>query len=261
LLSQGGEFAFVLFGAGAASALISPAAVSLYSAVVTLSMITTPFLMKVYDHLDRRRTSPAARDDLDGPDSAPPGKAIVIGYGRFGQTVSQMIMAKGIDVVLIDSKPSQIEVSGDFGMKVYYGDGTRIDLLRQAGAEEARLLLFCIDGNGLDARRMEPILEAFPQAQVFVRAFDRRHVMALEGADVAGIYREVFETAVCMGREALGALGVGSEEVDRVERAYRERDSSRLRRQSSSGDLKADQHTIFRPGEVVTEGEGAAAPG
>jgi CPA2 family monovalent cation:H+ antiporter-2 len=92
-----------------------------------------------------------------------------------------MIMAKGIDVVLIDSKPSQIEVSGDFGMKVYYGDGTRIDLLGRRGGG-ARLLLFCIDGNGLDARRMEPILEAFPQAQVFVRAFDRRHVMALEGA-------------------------------------------------------------------------------
>jgi monovalent cation:proton antiporter-2 (CPA2) family protein len=260
LLSQGGEFAFVLFGAGAASALISPAAVSLYSAVVTLSMITTPFLMKVYDHLDRRRTSPEPQG-LEGPGVAPPGKAIVIGYGRFGQTVAQLIMAKGIDVVLIDSKPSQIEVSGDFGMKVYYGDGTRIDLLRQAGAEEARMLLFCIDGNGLDARRIEPILEAFPQAEVFVRAFDRRQVMSLDSVDVAGIYREVFESAVCMGREALCKLGIASEEVDRIERAYRERDTSRLASQSSSGDIKADKHTIFRPGEEIGDEEGAAAIG
>jgi voltage-gated potassium channel Kch len=260
LLSQGGEFAFVLFGAGVASALISPAAVSLYSAVVTLSMITTPFLMKVYDHLDRRRSVPEP-DGLEGPDVAPPGKAIVIGYGRFGQTVSQLIMAKGIDVVLIDSKPSQIETSGDFGMKVYYGDGMRIDLLRQAGAQEARMLLFCIDGDALDAKRLEPILEAFPQAQVFVRAFDRRHVMALEGVDVAGVYREVFESAVCMGREALGALGIDSEEVDRIARAYRERDSSRLARQSSSGDIKADKHTIFRPGEELGDEEGAQAVG
>jgi Kef-type K+ transport system membrane component KefB/voltage-gated potassium channel Kch len=261
LLSQGGEFAFVLFGAGAASALLSPDAVSLYSAVVTLSMITTPFLMMVYDALDRRRSGGEDRDDLDGPETAPRGKAVVVGYGRFGQTVSQLLMAKGIDVVLIDSKPSQIEVSGDFGMKVYYGDGTRIDLLRLAGAEEARLLLFCIDGTGLDARRLEPILEAFPQAQVFVRAFDRRHVMSLEGVDVAGIYREVFETAVCMGREALRALGVEAEEVDRIERAYRERDMSRLARQSSSGDLKADKHTIFRPGEEIGREEGAHAVG
>jgi len=261
LLSQGGEFAFVLFGAGAASALLAPDAVSLYSAVVTLSMITTPFLMMVYDALDRRRTAAVGeRDDLEGPEGAAPGKAIVIGYGRFGQTVAQLLMARGIDVVLIDSKPSQIEVSGAFGLKVYYGDGTRIDLLRQAGAEEAKLLLFCIDGTGLDAKRLEPILEAFPQAQVLVRAFDRRHVMTLEGVDVAGIYREVFESAVCMGREALNALGVPGEEVDRVERVYRDRDSSRLARQSSSGDLRADQHTIFRPGEAMADDEGVAAP-
>jgi len=260
LLSQGGEFAFVMFGAGAASALIDPAAVSLYSAVVTLSMISTPFLMKVYDHLDRRRQEPAP-EGLDGPDAAPRGKAVVVGYGRFGQTVSQLLMARGIDVVLIDSKPSQIELSGDFGMKVYYGDGTRIDLLRLAGAEEARLLLFCIDGRGLDARRMEPILEAFPQAQVFVRAFDRLHVMALEGVDLAGVYREVFESALCMGREALSALGIEGEEIDRTVRAYRERDSSRLARQSISGDVKADKHTIFRPGVEIGDQEGAHAVG
>jgi len=260
LLSQGGEFAFVLFGAGAASALISEAAVSLYSAVVTLSMITTPFLMMVYDRIDRRRASGVVRDDLDGPEDAPPGKAIVIGYGRFGQTVAQMLMAKGIDVVLIDSKPSQIEVSGHFGLKVYYGDGTRIDLLRQAGAEDAKLLLFCIDGGTLDARRLEPILEAFPQAQVLVRAFDRRQVMALEGVELAGVYREVFESAVCMGREALAALGVPPAEVDRIERGYRERDASRLTRQSATGDLTVDKHTIFRPGEMLGDDEGALTP-
>jgi len=261
LLSQGGEFAFVLFGAGAASALISDAAVSLYSAVVTLSMITTPFLMMVYDRLDRRRSSETVRDDLDGPEAAPPGKAIVIGYGRFGQTVAQLLMAKGFDLVLIDSKPSQIETSDRFGLKVYYGDGTRIDLLRQAGAEEAQALLFCIDGDGLNARKMEPILEAFPQAQVFVRAFDRRQVMALGGVELAGVFREVFESAVCMGREALAALGVDQAEIDRIERGYRERDSSRLARQSETGDLTTDKHTIFRPGEMLGDDEGALTPG
>jgi glutathione-regulated potassium-efflux system protein KefB len=260
LLSQGGEFAFVLFGAGAASALISEAAVSTYSAVVTLSMITTPFLMMVYDRLDRRRPA-ADGSHLEGPEAADSGKAVVIGYGRFGQTVAQMLMAKGIDVVLIDSKPSQIEVSGNFGMKVYYGDGTRIDLLRQAGAEDAKILLFCIDGNGLDARRMEPILEAFPHAQVFLRAYDRRHIMALDGVNLAGVYREVFESAVCMGREALAALGVEAPEVDRIERAYRERDAARLDRQSRSGDLTADKHTIFRPGEMAGDAEGELTPG
>ena len=260
LLSQGGEFAFVLFGAGAASGLISDAAVSTYSAVVTLSMITTPFLMMLNARIDRRSRRESGAG-LDGPEQADAARAIVVGYGRFGQTVAQLLMAKGIDVTLIDSKPSQIEVSGDFGTKVYYGDGTRIDLLRQAGAGEAQIILFCIDGTSLNARRLEPILEAFPQAQVFVRAFDRRHVMDMDGVDVAGIYREVFEAAVCMGREALGALGINAEEVDRIERAYRERDTTRLAKQSKSGDLKAMKHTIFRPGEVVGDQEGQVTPG
>ena len=256
LLSQGGEFAFVLFGAGAASGLISNAAVSMYSAVVTLSMVTTPFLMMVYGRLERRRHRNMDTSMLDGPEEAKPGRAIVVGYGRFGQTVAQMLMAKDIDVVLIDSKPSQIEISGNFGAKVYYGDGTRIDLLRQAGAGDSQLLLFCIDGDSLDARRLEPILEAFPQAEVLVRTFDRRHVMALDGVEVAGIYREVFESAVVMGRDALLALGIEKREVRRVERAYRDRDAERLAIQSKSGDLTALKERIFGPGESLDDEEG-----
>lgn len=255
LLSQGGEFAFVLFGTGAASGLISETAVSTFSAVVTLSMVTTPFLMMLNERLDRMKPEPKS-DHLDGPEVAGPGRAILIGYGRFGQTVAQMLMAKQIEVVLIDSKPSQIEISEAFGMKVYYGDGTRIDLLRQAGAEEAQLLLFCVDGDGLDARRLEPILERFPQAQVMVRAFDRRQVMALDGVDVAGIFREVFESAVTMGRQALLALGVNEQETLRVETAYRERDMERLAAQSKHSDLKAMKHTIFRPGSGMDDNEG-----
>ena len=105
-----------------------------------------------------------------------------------------MMMAKGIPLTLIDSKPSQIELSGDFGMKVYYGDGTRIDLLRLAGAGEAKALLFCIDGPPLlSPRKLEPILEAFPQAAVFVRAFDRRHLIDLRTIDLNCVVREVFE--------------------------------------------------------------------
>ena len=106
-----------------------------------------------------------------------------------------------------------IEVSGDFGMKVYYGDGTRIDLLRHAGAAEMKALLFCIDGESLTPRRLEPILEAFPQAAVFVRAFDRRHLIELRPHDFKFIIREVFELAVTMGREALKLFCVDEEEV------------------------------------------------
>jgi voltage-gated potassium channel Kch len=246
LLSQGGEFGFVLFAAAQSALLIAPEAASLFGAIVTVSMASTPFLMKFNDWFDRRATRHDG-DGLEGPESSPEAGAIVIGYGRFGQTVAQMLMAKKIGVTLIDSKAGQIERSGAFGMKVYYGDGTRLDLLRSAGAGEARALLFCLDGNRLTKDRLEPIMEAFPQAAVFVRAFDRTQLMNLSGLDLAGAYREVFESAVLMGRDALGLFDLPDDEVARVERAYRDRDRERLEGQSKSGDLHTLKERMFGP--------------
>jgi glutathione-regulated potassium-efflux system protein KefB len=246
LLSQGGEFGFVLFTAALSALLIAPEAASLFGAIVTISMASTPFLMKFNDWIDRR-SARREGDGYEGPEGSPEASAIVIGYGRFGQTVAQMLMAKKIAVTLIDLKPDQIERSGAFGMKVYYGDGTRLDLLRSAGAAEARALLFCLDGDRLTKPRLEQIMEAFPQAAVFVRAFDRKHLMDLDGLDLAGTYREVFESAVIMGREALGRFDLSDEEVMRVERAYRERDRERLEGQSKSGDLHTLKERMFRP--------------
>jgi len=251
LLSQGGEFAFVLFAAAQSALIIAPEAASLFSAIVTLSMATTPFLMKLNAWLDRR-SSRHDGDGLEGPESSPPAHAIVIGYGRFGQTVAQMMMAKGIAITLIDSKPSQIEVAGDFGMKVYYGDGTRLDLLRLAGAGDAKALLFCIDGQ-IQPRRLQPVLEAFPQAAVFVRAFDRRHLMELAPLDLKCTIREVFESAVAMGREALALFCVDSEEVGRVEQEYRDRDRQRLDSQTAANDLHAMQDLMFTPDNPIAE--------
>jgi glutathione-regulated potassium-efflux system protein KefB len=256
LLSQGGEFAFVLFAAAQGALLIEPAAASLFSAIVTVSMATTPFLMMLNDWLDRRWSRGGAVD-LDGPEMSGPSQAIVVGYGRFGQTVAQMMMAKGIPVTLIDSKPSQIELSGNFGMKVYYGDGTRIDLLRLAGAAEAKAILFCIDGTDLTARRLEPILEAFPQAAMFVRVFDRRQLIEFASLDVKLAVRELFESAVEMGREALSLFCVSPEEVDRVEEEYRRRDRERLEIQKTSGDLQALKERMFGPDNPLGERETA----
>lgn len=258
LLSQGGEFGFVLFAAAQSSALIEPEAASLFGAIVTLSMASTPLLMMFNDWLDRRSTRNAGRG-MDGPEHSETTDAIVVGYGRFGQTVSQMLMAKGLTVTLIDSKPSQIEMAGAFGAKVYYGDGSRIDLLRLAGAADVKALLFCIDGDPLTARKLEPILEAFPQAAVFVRAFDRRHLMELAPLDLKSTVREVFESAVHMGREALSLFCIDAEEVDRVDREYRERDLVRLDSQTASGDLHAGKHSIFGPDNALDDGDSPAS--
>jgi glutathione-regulated potassium-efflux system protein KefB len=254
LLSQGGEFGFVLFAAAQSAILITPEAASLFGAIVTVSMAATPFLM-MFNRWTERRAALRAGDGMDGPELSDESRAIVVGYGRFGQTVAQMLMAKGISLTLIDSKPSQIELAGSFDMKVYYGDGTRIDLLEAAGAKDAKALLFCIDGSTLNKKKMEPILEAFPQAAVYVRVFDRIHLMELNGIDVAGTYRDVFESAVLMGREALRCFCVGDEEIERVEREFRHRDAERLAGQTKAGDLHATKHLMFRPDRALPDQE------
>jgi len=243
LLSQAGEFSFVLFGQAAMARLILPEAASLFSAIVTVSMISTPFLMRFTEWVQKR--IPDADVDLEGPAFSPETNAIVVGYGRFGQTVAQMLQAKRIPVTLIDSKPSQIELSQEFGTKVYYGDGTRIDLLRTAGAETAEAILFCQDGQDLDRAKLEAVLEAFPQTVVMVRVYDRRQVIEFDGLDVDLIQREMFESAVVMGREALLKLGIAQREADRVEAAYRQRDTERLQVQSKTGDLRAARDRMF----------------
>ena len=259
LLSQAGEFGFVLFAQGTAARLIAPEAASLFGAVVTLSMATTPFLMRFIDFLERREVR---RDDLDGPELSPETSAIVVGYGRFGQTVAQMMMAKRIGVTLIDKKPGQIELASEFGTKVYYGDGVRLDLLRAAGAETARVIAFCNDNKDgeLTADALRPVLEAFPQAAVMVRAYDRLHLIELDKLDLAFAERELFESAVTMGRAALKANGIPASEIDRVDREYRSRDCERLERQATSGDIKAGWERAFTPERGLPDDDGAPQP-
>jgi glutathione-regulated potassium-efflux system protein KefB len=243
LLSQGGEFGFLLFAQAEQAQLILPEASSLFSGVVILSMISTPFLMQATEWVLRRLPEPSS--DMEGPEYSPETNAIVVGYGRFGQTVAQMLMAKRIPVTIIDSKASQIELSEEFGTKVYYGDGTRLDLLRIAGAETAEGILFCQSPKGLTREKLEAVLESFPQAAVMVRLYDRLQVIEFDGLDLAVRQRELYESAVIMGREALMKLGVPRREAERVEREYRERDLDRLKAQTSSGDLHAKFERSF----------------
>jgi voltage-gated potassium channel Kch len=260
LLSQAGEFGFVLFAQATVAGLITPAAASLFGAVVTLSMATTPFLMRFIDRLEAREERRAK--GLEGPEASPDTPVIIVGYGRFGQTVGQMLMAKRVPVTLVDIDAEMIEAAGSFGTKVYFGDGTRIDLLRTAGAEQARAILFCNDNlsGALTREALSRVLEAFPQARVMVRTFDRRHMLELDPLDLAYTQRELFESAVKMGRAALREAGIEPGEIDRVEREYRLRDCERLERQAETGDIRAGQERSFGPDRALPEQE-AEVPG
>lgn len=246
LLSQGGEFGFLLFTQATEAQLIAPEAASLFSAVVTLSMISTPFLMLFARNLEFAPESVAA--ELDDPVHAPRGSAIVVGYGRFGQIVTQMLHAVDCSVTLIDKKASQIETSGRYNTKVYYGDGLRVDVLRRADADQARLIIFCTDDRSADAAVLAPIVKAFPNARILTRVFDRRQLLAIDGAGVDGAVRETFESSIALGLLALKQIDVGDDEIADVEQALRHLDAERLQAQISEGDLTAGMDHRFVAG-------------
>jgi CPA2 family monovalent cation:H+ antiporter-2/glutathione-regulated potassium-efflux system protein KefB len=254
LLSQGGEFGFVLFTRATQGLLIDRSAASLFAAIVTLSMATTPFLMMA---TRRIRRQPKDHQEREGPrdDGA---NALVVGYGRFGQTVAQMLLAAGIPVTLIDTDTEMIDVAREFGANVYFGDGTRLDLLRQAGAAEAELILFCLDGEQPDAELLRAVREAFPNTAILVRAYDRRMLVALRDAPVDYVVREVMESAVQMARAALERIGDSEQDIDRVESFYRANDRERLDMQKEHGDIRAGrertittQHTWAEAGSEI----------
>lgn len=254
LLAQGGEFGFVLFASAQRGLLIEPEAAKLFSAVVTLTMVLTPLLVRI-----AARLNPAVRPrtDLDGPDAAPRetsdrnvGRVLLVGTGRVGQGVAQMLLARGADVLAIDNDPEIIDVSKLFGNRVYFGDGRRVDILRAAGADEAQLLVFAIDGKWDPEAVLGPIRAAFPHLQIVARAFDRIHLLDLLRADVGLAVREMFDGSIALGRAALTALDTDPATIDAIEAEFRARDAERLELQLISGDQLSGADRLFRPGSV-----------
>jgi len=244
LLSQGGEFGFVLFSEAEKALLIEPEASSLFGAVITISMATTPFLML----LARRFSSGGSKSSahLDDPGNADRASVIIVGQGRFGQTVSQMLMAAKIPLTLIDIKPEQIDVHQQFGAKVFYGDGTRVDLLRRAGAHEADAIVFCMDDQGFGPEQVRAIIQSFPETKMFVRVYDRGQLIALKGLGIVGMKREMFESAIHLARQTMYAIDLDSSLIEEVDEEFRQRDCDRLEAQmKSGGDMLAGAELRF----------------
>ena len=247
LLSQGGEFGFVLFIAAREALIVDGEGASLFAAIATVSMATTPFLMAV---TKRFRSEPARPEEhREGPQDQT-ANALIVGYGRFGQTVAQTLMAGGIPVTLVDSDVEMIDVAEQFGAKVYFGDGTRLDLLRQAGAGEAELIMFCLDGDQIEPEFLHEVHRAFPEAAIYVRGFDRRIVMKLSDSPAEYIVREVLESALRMARIALEKLGLSEEAIERAETLYRATDRERLSKQIAAGDISAARDIVLTEPQV-----------
>ncbi|MBX5173372.1 potassium transporter [Rhizobium sp. NZLR1b] len=224
---QGGEFAFVLYAAAASGGVIDARENALFTTVVIFSMALTPILMIAAERLLRREAS------MEGVEAAYDlhGRVLIIGFGRFGQIASQLLLSKGVSLSVIDMNPDRIREAALFGFKVFFGDGTRLDTLRHSAAGSAEALLICIDDPKAAMQIVGLAQHEFPQAKILVRSYDRGHAVELIQSGVDYQIRETVESAYMMGAEGLRALGYAELDVQEAAEDVRQRDNERLSEQ------------------------------
>lgn len=232
VMGQGGEFAFVLYGAAVAAGILDGELNAVLTATVILSMVLTPLAL-----IGLKFVLPKPSQTLESVEAAEglSGSVLLIGFGRFGQIVSQPLLRRGVDVSIIDNDVEMIQAAAKFGFKVYFGDGSRLDILHAAGAGKARAILVCIDGKEAALKTIELIKAEFPLAKVLARAYDRGHAIAMIEKGVDYQIRETLESALRFGEEALTAVRVPPEEAAEILAEVRRLDTERLELQIAGG--------------------------
>jgi glutathione-regulated potassium-efflux system protein KefC len=211
LLSQGGEFAFVVFGVAREARVLPGDWDKLLTLVVALSMACTPLLVIGAEYLERRRSARHAREaDTIESEDAP---VIIAGFGRFGQIVGRLLFASGTRATVLDFDPDGIDMLRRFGFKVFYGDATRLDLLEAAGAHKAKVLVNAIDDVDSNLKLVDLVREHFPHLQIVARARNVPHWYQLRARGVTLVERELFDSALIAGRRVLEVLGVRPHEA------------------------------------------------
>jgi glutathione-regulated potassium-efflux system protein KefB len=240
LFAQGGEFAFVLYAAAVSGGILDTATSAIFTAVVIVSMALTPLLLIAVD-----RFLPGETPSTEGltPAEDLHGRALMIGFGRFGQIASQALLARGIDVSIIENDPDRIREAGRFGFHVHYGDGTRLDILHASGAAEAEAILVCVDDRKAANHIVEVVKAEFPLARLIVRAYDRAHSIELIRAGVDVEIRETAESAFAFGTAALECLGVTPQGAREITAEMRRRDRDRLTMQVA-GDITSGKDLL-----------------
>ncbi|MET0294743.1 MAG: monovalent cation:proton antiporter-2 (CPA2) family protein, partial [Phenylobacterium sp.] len=222
-LAQGGEFAFVLLGFTVAGGVLPAALASELTAAIAISMALTPLLVAAHTRLLLSRVVALEAPPPEAFPSTEP-QAIVAGFGRFGQIAARLLTLNGFNVTTMDSSVEQIDLLRKFGRKVYYGDASRLDLLRAAGADKARLLVVAIDDPEKSVQIVETARQAFPDLIILARAWDRRHAYELVQAGAHEVERETFEGGLSMGRRALLRLGFSERRAARAASLFRDQD-------------------------------------
>ena len=237
LLSQAGEFAFVILEFAQSAGAIGGNDHDVLGVAVALSMATTPLLLLAFDkliapRLDARR-EPRANDPIDAPQ-----KIVVLGYGRFGQIVTRMLRAQGFQMTLIDDDPAQIETVRRFGVKVFYGDASRVGLLHAAGMDTAQMVVIAVGGRQRILEIARNVRRHFPNVVIAARAVDRGHAHELMEMGVELFERETFLSAISLGAKVLVQLGVAPIDAHHMAQAFERHDNQLL---ADSYEVRADE--------------------
>jgi monovalent cation:proton antiporter-2 (CPA2) family protein len=252
VLSQCGEFAFVVFSLGAAERLFTADEASLMSAIVTLTMVFTPPIMMLLNNLSApvEETDGKHADKLEKME----GEILLVGFGRMGQIIDQVLKSSGYKVTTIDKDPKRIETASRFGNKVYFGDGHNMHLLLTAGATSANAIIFAIRDDGGLRKTVDALRTHCPKVTIVARAHDRIHEMDLLDAEIDHIVRETLESSLDMAGRTLSSLGKSDGFIADVQEEFRLRDRERLLEQKA-GDLYAGADKMRQPFKATKTGE------
>ncbi len=246
LLPQAGEFAFVLFASASAVRALWPSETAFVAGIVTVTMALTPLSAMLEPFLLRQEEEETLEEDFEGAG----GQVLIIGFGRFGQIVSQVVLAQHVDTTLIDLSAERVRQASRFGFRIYFGDGTRRDVLKAAGAEQATIICVCVAKPAVSNRIVDLVRSEFPNARVFVRSYDRAHTLELRAKNIDYEIRETFESALAFGTETLRGLGLAADEADTIAEEVRRRDNERLELQLGRSDASG---TVAARPEVTPE--------
>lgn len=221
-ISQIGEFAFVIFGLALAQNSISRETYNILNAIVAVSMLTTPILLLLYDRFLSLQCSERPKDAIPENNSV-----IIAGFGRFGQIVGRVLVAKGITPTLIDNDPNQVDLMRDFGWRCYYGDASRLDLLEEAGIAEAKLLVIAVNDSAAALEMAKLVKERWPAVAIVARARSRTDAFDLRELDLNPI-RETFYSSLEAARQSLLAIGESASVAEKVVRQFEKHDLDQL---------------------------------
>lgn len=229
ILSQGGEFAFVIFTAASAQGILSAEQSAFLLVVVSLSMVTTPLMLKLQDKWFAKKLNQFGEDSMssDVIDRSP--RVIIAGFGRFGQIIGRLMYANKIRITVLESDASQIQLLRKFGYKVFYGDATQLDLLRAAGADKAEAIVICTDSPDEIMKIVELCKHHFPRLKILARARSRVEAYQLINHGVDNYSRETFLGALDLGRQVLTELGMHPYQAKRAEAHFKKLDNAMLK--------------------------------